>query len=60
MAEMLTEDRRCGWCGEPVTEVQGKPRMVDGGHGWMEVESVSYVLTPCGHVFTKTMRPAVT
>jgi hypothetical protein len=54
-AQMLTDDRRCGQCGEPVTSWEGEPRMVDNGRGWLEADSVTYVLQPCGHAFTQAV-----
>lgn len=53
--EMLTGDRRCGKCGEPVTSWEGEPRMMDRGRGWLEAASVTYVLQPCGHAFTQAV-----
>lgn len=55
--EMLTEDRRCGKCGEPVTEWEGEPHMeMANAAGFMETLAVAYVLQPCGHVFVKAVR----
>lgn len=53
--QMLTEDRRCGKCGQPVTTWEGEPYRETWDRGYVDVIAVAYVLQPCGDVFVKAM-----
>jgi len=50
----VTEDRRCGSCGEPVQGCDGEvtDETVDS-NGWRVVLSTTYNLKPCGHAFKR-------
>lgn len=54
--QMLTEDRRCGKCGEPVIDFEGEPHVEVVIDGALQTLSVAYMLKPCGHVFIKAVR----
>lgn len=54
--QMLTEDHRCGRCGEPVVSFEGEPHTEVAIDGYMQTLAMAYVLKPCGHVFVKAVR----
>jgi hypothetical protein len=52
--EYLTEDKRCGKCGEPLTNVEvERVGMGDWGHGYLEPLAMAYTLKPCGHTYSE-------
>jgi hypothetical protein len=55
-SQVLTEDRRCGQCGQPVDGFEGEPHTeIDLGRGYLETLSVAYTLKPCGHVYIQAV-----
>jgi hypothetical protein len=50
--QMLTEDHRCGWCGEPVKNTVSEPygEYADS-RGFMTFLGTNITLLPCGHTW---------
>jgi hypothetical protein len=53
--EYLTDDRRCGKCGELVDKIASEPvGEADWfGRGYLEPLAIAHTMKPCGHTYTK-------